>query len=431
MSQVYDLAFDNEGNVYAAGIASGNAAVVKLDSTGNEIWRNDLVVAMMSNRIAIAQEVFVNDSGQVFVSCSREVGSSAVARLSNDDGSILWNRDVRGVSRSNSQVGRHSRIFCSQDYVHFIIDAESSQNKGTYLHTFNFNGGGYDLYRLPKNTGIGYYGLIKRGLFYSHSIVNPNTPNEQNFISEVRMINNEIDLDSIVMLSKPNFMNIIGLHNNKFYGIRNDDLGNNTYSPTLVHIDSVTGDIIYDEHFRPRPDTVKNGGVNICTMTDEYGILVSGGTITNNSQNVDGYKWFAQIDPSTAEVLWDTLIITLGTYGIDYILSSGERHFTIGKYSNSIHELTVPKIGWTPSSTERVTEKKKSKIYPNPASNVLHLEIHNPQSKVMIYTIEGKLMKETRGDQKQLDISGYPSGMYFVSVIEPNNKIETFKIVKE
>jgi hypothetical protein len=49
----------------------------------------------------------------------------------------------------------------------------------------------------------------------------------------------------------------------------------------------------------------------------------------------------------------------------------------------------------------------------------------------MIYTIEGKLMKETRGDQKQLDISGYPSGMYFVSIIEPSDAIETFKIVKK
>ncbi|MDR9398516.1 MAG: T9SS type A sorting domain-containing protein, partial [Salibacter sp.] len=78
-----------------------------------------------------------------------------------------------------------------------------------------------------------------------------------------------------------------------------------------------------------------------------------------------------------------------------------------------------------------VTEKKRSKIYPNPASNVLHLEIHNPRSKVMIYTIEGKLMEEIKGDQKHLDISGYPSGMYFVSVIEPNDTIETFKIVKK
>jgi hypothetical protein len=82
------------------------------------------------------------------------------------------------------------------------------------------------------------------------------------------------------------------------------------------------------------------------------------------------------------------------------------------------------------ASKQEQTERS-NRVYPNPAKDQLQFDIVNPQSKVMIYTIEGKLMKETRGDQKQLDISGYPSGMYFVSVIEPNDTIETFKIVKK
>jgi hypothetical protein len=83
------------------------------------------------------------------------------------------------------------------------------------------------------------------------------------------------------------------------------------------------------------------------------------------------------------------------------------------------------------TASKEAGKERSNRVYPNPAKDQLQFDIVNPQSKVMIYTIEGKLMEETRGDQKQLDISGYPSGMYFVSVIEPNDTIETFKIVKK
>jgi hypothetical protein len=323
------------------------------------------------------------------------------------------------VSRSNSQVGRHSRIFCSKDYVHFVIKEESSEDEGMYLYTYQLNGSSIGVDRFPKHTALGYYGLQKGFDFYSQTRIF--------YLTHVHG-GSDISFDSIMLSKSTQLINLIGLHNNKFYGIRNDDLGNSTYSPTLVHIDSVTGDIIYEEQFISRTDTVKNEKANLCTMTDEYGILVSGRAVSNISYEV--FEWIAQVHPATAEVKWDTLIPVLGHYGNENIFSSGERHFLTGR-TNTIHELTVPKIGWTPSSTESVTEKKRSKIYPNPASNVLHLDIHNPQSKVMIYTIEGKLMEETRGDQKKLDISGYPSGMYFVSIIEPSDAIETIKIVKK
>ncbi|MDR9398660.1 MAG: hypothetical protein RI562_06325, partial [Salibacter sp.] len=246
ISQVYDLAFDNESNVYAAGLANGNAAVVKLDSNGNEIWRNDIIVEGMNNRIAIAQEVFVNDSGQVFVSCSREVGDGAVARLDNTNGNIIWKRDdLNTYNSSNSQVGKYSKMLYANNGLILTVESDISDDDYLYFQFNPTNGDKLNSKIIQKPLRVGHTGFRKRDKIYNHMFIGHYPNYSQN---QIEIIGGEADsliFDSINISNPTYFINLIGLHNNKFYGIRNDDLGNNTYSPTLVHIDSVTGDIIY------------------------------------------------------------------------------------------------------------------------------------------------------------------------------------------
>ena len=80
---------------------------------------------------------------------------------------------------------------------------------------------------------------------------------------------------------------------------------------------------------------------------------------------------------------------------------------------------------------EGLERQKTNKVYPNPTKDILYFEIVNMNSRILVYTIEGRLMEEVKGDTKQLNISGYSPGLYFVTIISPGSKLETFKIVKQ
>ena len=60
-------------------------------------------------------------------------------------------------------------------------------------------------------------------------------------------------------------------------------------------------------------------------------------------------------------------------------------------------------------------------VYPNPTNDLIYL---NKECQVKIYNIQGTLLKETFG--KEVDLSGYSQGMYFLRI---GGRIE--KIVKQ
>ena len=64
---------------------------------------------------------------------------------------------------------------------------------------------------------------------------------------------------------------------------------------------------------------------------------------------------------------------------------------------------------------------EKIKIYPNPTANKIYIEV---ESHLKLYDLLGNLLMETFS--KEIDISMYPQGLYFLRV---ENK--TMKVVKE
>jgi hypothetical protein len=56
------------------------------------------------------------------------------------------------------------------------------------------------------------------------------------------------------------------------------------------------------------------------------------------------------------------------------------------------------------------------KLYPNPVSNVLHIETNQPDviSEVKIYSVQGTLLMQTKGNN--IDVALLPNGMYIVEV---------------
>jgi hypothetical protein len=84
---------------------------------------------------------------------------------------------------------------------------------------------------------------------------------------------------------------------------------------------------------------------------------------------------------------------------------------------NGIHKIAVSyiKIG-TVSIQENPAIENSIKLYPNPVSNILHIETSNSNTlpEVKIYSIYGVLLLYTKGNQ--IDVSSLSNGIYIVDI---------------
>ena len=73
-------------------------------------------------------------------------------------------------------------------------------------------------------------------------------------------------------------------------------------------------------------------------------------------------------------------------------------------------------------------------VYPNPATDLISIKSEDPEAlyKIMVYDNLGRLLtrKENILNQYWFDISIYPAGLYYLSILEKGNIITTRKIVK-
>lgn len=75
-------------------------------------------------------------------------------------------------------------------------------------------------------------------------------------------------------------------------------------------------------------------------------------------------------------------------------------------------------------------------IYPNPTNDILNLMIENRnfnQLEYSLFDISGKtlILGKPNGNQTNIDMSNYQTGIYFLKIYENNNEIKTFKIIKK
>jgi hypothetical protein len=73
--------------------------------------------------------------------------------------------------------------------------------------------------------------------------------------------------------------------------------------------------------------------------------------------------------------------------------------------------------------SETVSQSFSIKIYPNPVSNILHIETENANSipEIKIYSIQGVLLLSTKGNQ--IDVSSLSSGIYIARIDKICRKI--------
>lgn len=106
----------------------------------------------------------------------------------------------------------------------------------------------------------------------------------------------------------------------------------------------------------------------------------------------------------------------------------------IGLYNRALTELEIDTLynNYTTGINDYAKDRL-TRVYPNPSTGVINLETNSNDEKniIVINSIGEEIVKKNTSSSKvAFDISGYPSGLYFV-IINSKDKSETIKIIKE
>lgn len=80
------------------------------------------------------------------------------------------------------------------------------------------------------------------------------------------------------------------------------------------------------------------------------------------------------------------------------------------------------------SSTDFNNGNLNFKLYPNPANDIINLELNNEVKNVDIYSLQGQ--KVHSSTEKQINISNLANGIYMVRVEDENGAVATQKLIK-
>lgn len=80
-------------------------------------------------------------------------------------------------------------------------------------------------------------------------------------------------------------------------------------------------------------------------------------------------------------------------------------------------------------STKKTTQQRLT-IYPNPASDVIHLSVERPIEQVNVYDVTGTVMTAVDGRDQHVDIGHLTAGMYFLEVITDQGRV-TKQFIKQ
>jgi hypothetical protein len=145
--------------------------------------------------------------------------------------------------------------------------------------------------------------------------------------------------------------------------------------------------------------------------------------------------------PNTLTQLWQTNGTSAGTkmlqpqsnpvtnsLGGSELQPLGDHLFFSAKYVEGTGYELWSMYGF-PTKVEELAKQDAITIYPNPATNMLHIQRGNSSiSLVRILSITGQTLLQTQ--QADIDITMLPAGTYFVHIMADGN-LSTHKLVKQ
>ncbi|WP_083478255.1 T9SS type A sorting domain-containing protein [Lacinutrix himadriensis] len=129
--------------------------------------------------------------------------------------------------------------------------------------------------------------------------------------------------------------------------------------------------------------------------------------------------------------------ITLANNDDPFVLATFSENFLNVSFTGTTtnyfgqHDATANSINFDTLSVDEilVTDSVKLSVYPNPASNVIHISATFPVEKVALYDVTGKLVLSSN-DTKQIQVNALNAGMYLLKIYA-NQQTLTRKVVIE
>ena len=328
---------------------------------------------------------------------------------------------VGGLWDALLSEGRNFWLFASSDFHDIDDDFFPGEYQKTYTFVKNLKRSGSIVNGLRSgNSWIVEGDLIDKLKF------NATAGNKKAEMGETLSFKKEIKIS--VILSDPNTLN----HNDQ--------------NPELDHVDLIMGKITgwinpsdpdYNNPVAPETKVIARFD-NTGGITDENGItsikwkeaktgMISitytiktdepcyfrlrgtnlGLNVTNETDANGNPLLDFEAGQNTAELAWNDLWFYSNPI------------FTIPQTDHSRHKSTFDETE-TSISSDNEEQLPEINLYPNPASNVLHINNVMENSKVEIYDISGILKASQNLTGNTIDVSGLEKGLYFIKVINGN-----------
>ena len=177
--------------------------------------------------------------------------------------------------------------------------------------------------------------------------------------------------------------------------------------------------------------------IEACDSYDWNGqILTSSGDYTQNFVSELGYDSVVTlhltINPSVTEVIEVTTPDSCYTW-------NGQDYCTSGTYTQTLQTVhgcdSVVTMHLTITVGVNDYDGFDFKVYPNPTTGVVNVQITNPNSPVTaefhVYDAYGKLIRVVDVQTAQIDLSHYAAGVYFIKAVADGNVVAVRKVVKQ
>ena len=129
-----------------------------------------------------------------------------------------------------------------------------------------------------------------------------------------------------------------------------------------------------------------------------------------------------------------TLNTTGTTFWLGSVLGGTQNYFNgfmddFQIYNTALTPAQITNLNGTLSNSNFNTNNLKFSLYPNPASDILNIEMDSELKSVEIYSLQGQ--KVLLATSKDVNISNLPSGIYMIRVQDIDGAIATSKMVKK
>lgn len=475
LDNIFDIVLDASSNVYivgefsgtrdfdpgpgtytatalAAGVASVDAFICKLDANGNFIWVKNIGVGdenEVAKKIAIdlVGNLYINGHITGYTGTSMPIdldpgittftvtnNSSFISKL-DGNGNFVWAKGINNLSQSDIQS----------------LDVDATGNlllAGTFTGTINFdtNGGtsnltslGQDDMFIAKLDGNGNLTWVKQTGSTGFDSPNSSTFDSFGNIYTTGIYEGTVDFD-------PNggIVNSTSLGSSDIFISKLDGAGNYLWSKSVGGsladggVSATTdalGNVYVTGFYNGVADFDPSVGITNLISTGGYDIFITKFDAIGNLQWVNSMGGTSTDYPYTIALDVLNNIHTTGTFKLtcDFDPNAGVANLTATGTDAYIHKMGP--TGGTVKVAE-ISFSSNISVYPNPTKGDLNIDLSNFTESVTAITITDALgqvvlLENTSIQHLTLNTQHLKAGMYFMSVRDSKGNSATQKIIKE